>query len=183
MSARTRASPTHILAGEKSFYGADHPTPMHPRAEEFVARAADRYGFEPAVEEYEQTKTAADAAEAIGCAVGQIASSLVFLADGTPVVAVTSGANRVDEAKLAAAVGVDPDTVEMADPDTVREATGWAIGGVPPICHETALAVYLDADLTDYEVVWAAAGTPESVFPIDPDRLVALADATVVDLA
>ncbi|MFB6118313.1 YbaK/EbsC family protein [Halosegnis sp.] len=157
---------------------------MHPRAEEFRSRAKDQYGVDLSVEEFsEETRTAADAAEAIGCAVARIASSLVFLADGDPIVVVTSGANRVDEAKLADAMGVPATAVAMADPETVREATGWAIGGVPPICHDRPLPVYLDETLTDQSTVWAAAGTPEAVFPIAPAQLRELADATVADVA
>ena len=157
---------------------------MHPRAREFVETAAEQYGFEPRVEEFpEGTRTASAAAAAIGCSEAQIASSLVFLADGAPVVAVTSGANRVSEGKLAAAAGVAPDDVTMADAESVRRATGWAIGGVPPFCHASALPVYVDESLLTYDQVWAAAGTPEAVFPVAPDRLVAIADATVVDLA
>jgi prolyl-tRNA editing enzyme YbaK/EbsC (Cys-tRNA(Pro) deacylase) len=155
---------------------------MHPRAREFVSLAAERYGFEPDVEEFpEGTRTAADAAAAIGCAVGQIASSLVFLADGEPVVVVTSGANRVSEAKLAAAVGADE--VSMADAERVRTATGWAIGGVPPFCHESSLPVRVDESLLEHEQVWAAAGTPRAVFPIAPGTLLELAAGRPTDVA
>ncbi|MDZ7701574.1 MAG: YbaK/EbsC family protein [Halobacteriales archaeon] len=148
---------------------------MHPRAEEFAAAAAERYGFEVDVHEFpEGTKTAEDAAAAIGCDVAQIASSLVFVADGEPVVVVTSGANRVSEDRLGAAL--DADEVRMAEPEEARAATGWAIGGVPPFCHESELRVLVDETLLEHEEVWAAAGTPEGVFPIAPDRLVAIAD-------
>jgi len=159
---------------------------MHPRAEEFVAAAQERYGFGVDVHEFpEGTKTAADAAEAIGCDVAQIASSLVFDAvtgdDSEPVVVVTSGANRVSESKLAAHLGAD--TVEMADAEAVKTATGWSIGGVPPFCHERPLRVVFDETLAAHDVVWAAAGTPTAVFPIDPDELVALAEAEPADVA
>jgi prolyl-tRNA editing enzyme YbaK/EbsC (Cys-tRNA(Pro) deacylase) len=155
---------------------------MHPRTEEFIEAARERYGFEVEPEEFpEGTKTAADAADAIGCDVAQIASSLVFLADDEPVVVVTSGANRASEAKVAAAVGASD--VRMADPDEVREATGWSIGGVPPFCHDRELRVLFDETLADNDTVWAAAGTPEAVFPIDPDRLVDIADAEPADVA
>ncbi|MFC7021299.1 MULTISPECIES: YbaK/EbsC family protein [Haloarcula] len=150
---------------------------MHPRVDEFVARVEDRHGFDAAVTEFsETTRTAGDAAAAIGCSVAQIASSLVFLVDGDPVVAVTSGANRVDESALAGVAGAE--TVEMADPETVQETTGWAIGGVPPICHDRPVPVYVDETLTDHAEVWAGAGVPEAVFPIAPDDLIAFADAT-----
>lgn len=156
---------------------------MHARAEEFVAEATDRYGLELAVEEFpDGTKTAADAADAIGCPVGAIVSSLVFVVDGDPVVALTSGANRVDEGRLAAHFDVDEDAVGMADADTVRAATGWAIGGVPPLCHAEANPTLMDPSLLEYDTVWGAAGTPETVFAVDPEQLRSLADATVVDV-
>ncbi len=170
---------------------------MHPRAEEFAAAARERHGVDVEVHEFDEgTKTAADAAAAIGCDVAQIASSLVFLAtvasearsaagdaveDGEPVVVVTSGANRVDEAALADAL--DADAVAMADPDAVREATGWSIGGVPPFAHARDLRVLVDETLLEHETVWAAAGHPAGVFPVDPERLVELAGAEVAAVA
>ncbi|MFC6835862.1 YbaK/EbsC family protein [Halomarina ordinaria] len=156
---------------------------MHQRAQEFSARARDEYDFDPSVTEFpEGTRTAADAAAAVGCDVAHIASSIALRAADDLVVCVTSGANRVDMTKVAGVHGVAPDAVEMADPTAVRETLGWSIGGVPPFCHDRAVPVYLDETLTEYETVWAAAGTPEAVFPIDPDRLRELAGATVVDL-
>ncbi len=156
---------------------------MHERAAEFAGRAADEYGIDVDVHEFpEGTKTAADAAEAIGCDVAQIASSIAMRADDL-VVVVTSGANRVDEATLAGLRDVEPADVTMADPEVIRETLGWAIGGVPPFCHDTDVPVYLDETLTEFETVWAAAGTPAAVFPIAPDRLRDLADATPVDVA
>lgn len=155
---------------------------MHPTAERFAEAAAERHGVDVDVHEFENgTKTAADAAEAIGCEVAQIASSLVFVADGDPVVVVTSGANRVSEARVADAVGAE--SVGMAGPDEVKAATGWSIGGVPPICHETDVPVLLDRTLLDHETVWAAAGTPDAVWPADPEELVDVAGATVADVA
>ena len=156
---------------------------MHPRAEEFTARAADEYDLDVEVKEFSDgTETAAAAADAIGCEVDQIASSLVFEVGGDPVVAVTSGANRVSERRLAEHFGVDGDAVTMADPGTIRESLGWSIGGVPPLCHDADLAVVFDPHLTEYETVWAAAGTPDAVWPVDPERLRRLADATVADV-
>jgi prolyl-tRNA editing enzyme YbaK/EbsC (Cys-tRNA(Pro) deacylase) len=122
------------------------------------------------------TRTAADAAAAIGCAVGQICKSLVFRrADGggAPVLVVASGANRVDESRLG---------VVKADAAFVREQTGFAIGGVPPYGHRQAIETIVDEDLLGYEVVWAAAGTPSSVFPIAPAELVARARGTVASV-
>jgi prolyl-tRNA editing enzyme YbaK/EbsC (Cys-tRNA(Pro) deacylase) len=132
------------------------------------------------VREFPQgTRTAADAARAIGCEVGQIVKSLVFVAAGRPVVALVSGANRVDERRLGAVAG---DPVVKADAQTARVATGYAIGGVPPFGHATELAVYMDEDLFEYEAVWAAAGRPDSVFEIAPVRLRELSAATVLGL-
>ena len=158
---------------------------MHPTAERFAEAAADRHGLDVDVHEFEAgTKTAADAAAAIGCDVAQIASSLVFVVDGDPVVVVTSGANRASETRIADAVGADgADSVDMAGPDEVKAATGWSIGGVPPVCHETDVPVLLDRTLLDHETVWAAAGTPDAVWPVDPRELVELADAQVADVA
>jgi prolyl-tRNA editing enzyme YbaK/EbsC (Cys-tRNA(Pro) deacylase) len=128
----------------------------------------------------EGTRTAEDAARAIGCQVGQIVKSLVFTANGAPVVALVSGANRVDTGKLAEVAG---GPVGKADADTARSATGYAIGGVPPFGHATRLAVYVDRDLLSYEVVWAAAGRPDAVFPIQPARLRELSGGIVTDLS
>lgn len=154
---------------------------MHPRAEEFSEQAATNYGLDVDVQEFpEGTKTAEDAAAAVGCDVAQIASGLAFEADGL-VVVVTSGANRVSEAKLATERGVEE--AGMADPADIKATLGWSIGGVPPFCHATDVPVYMDETLTAFETVWAAAGTPEAVFPIDPDVLREHADATVASLA
>jgi prolyl-tRNA editing enzyme YbaK/EbsC (Cys-tRNA(Pro) deacylase) len=132
------------------------------------------------VKEFPQgTRTAVDAALAVGCEVGQIVKSLVFVAAGSPVVALVSGANRVDEKRLAGAAG---EPVRKADAETARSATGYSIGGVPPFGHATELPVFMDRDLLGYEVVWAAAGRPDSVFEIAPDRLRELSNATVIDL-
>jgi prolyl-tRNA editing enzyme YbaK/EbsC (Cys-tRNA(Pro) deacylase) len=158
---------------------------MHPRATAFAERARERYGFDPDVMEFpEGTKTAADAAAAVGCGVAAIASSLVFDVDGSLVVSVTSGANRVNEAALGDRFDVPGATVSMADPDRIRETLGWSIGGVPPFCHDRSVPVVVDETLLDLETVWAAAGTPEAVFPIDPAEMRTYADAepaSVVD--
>ena len=154
---------------------------MHPRAASFVAAATDRYGFDPDVMEFDAgTRTAEDAAAAIGCRVGQIASSLVFASEEGLVVVVTSGSNRVDEAHVAAVHGVD--SLEMADAERIKDELGWAIGGVPPICHETPVPVYVDETLREFDTVWAAAGTPEAVFPVAPDDLVELSGGTCISV-
>ena len=125
------------------------------------------------------TRTAVDAARAVGCEVGQIVKSLVFLAGGRPVVALVSGANRLDERRLAAVAG---EPVAKADAETARAATGYSIGGVPPFGHASDLPVFMDRDLFDYGVVWAAAGRPDSVFEIQPERLRELSNAMVADI-
>jgi len=144
-----------------------------------MAAGLERYGVE--IRRFpEGTRTAADAARAIGCEVGQIVKSLVFTAGGQPVIALVSGANRLDTAKLEAVAGRP---VAKADAETARRATGYSIGGVPPFGHATVLPVFMDRDLERYEVVWAAAGRPDAVFPITPARLVELSAARVEDLA
>jgi len=146
-----------------------------------VAEAARVLGLEIEVREFpEGTRTAEDAARAIGVTVGQIVKSLVFLADGEPVVCLVSGVNRLDQAKLATAAGAS--RIERADADAVREATGFAVGGVPPFGHPRPLPVYCDDDLLTYDVAWAAAGTPSAVFSVDPKRLAEVTGARVVDL-
>src|SRR5579864_988951 len=125
------------------------------------------------------TRTAVEAARAVGCDVAQIVKSLVFVAAGRPVVALVSGANRLDETRLGAMAG---QPVAKADAETARTATGYAIGGVPPFGHATDVDVFMDRDLMRQPVVWAAAGRPDSVFEIDPQRLRELSGATVGDL-
>jgi Cys-tRNA(Pro) deacylase len=154
---------------------------MHPNVDRVVAAARDA-GLELTVERFPHgTRTAADAARAVGCDVAQIVKSLVFVADGDPVVALVSGANRVDVARLAAATGTTH--VRKADGDEARAATGYAIGGVPPFGHATTVRVVVDRDLTSHPTVWAAAGLPDAVFPIAPADLVRVSAATVVEIA
>ncbi|MDP9343659.1 MAG: YbaK/EbsC family protein [Actinomycetota bacterium] len=117
----------------------------------------------------EGTKTAPDAARAVGCEVGQIVKSLVFVADDRPVLALTSGANRADVHRLAALTGAA--VVRRASAEEAREATGFAIGGTPPFGHPRPLQVLVDRDLLGYREVWAAAGTPDAVFAITPTAL------------
>ena len=155
---------------------------MHERAAEFAERASEEYGVDVDVHEFDEgTKTARDAADAIGCDVAQIASSIVVIADDDPVVVVTSGANRVDLEQVA--VYVDASDARMAEADEVKEATGWSIGGVPPFCHATDVPVLMDETLFDHDEVWAAAGTPTAVWPIDPGRLREISDAEPADIA
>jgi len=128
----------------------------------------------------EGTKTAQDAANAIGVAVGQIVKSLVFGVDGEIVMAYVSGANQLDEKKLAAAAGGAKSS--RVDADAVREATGFPIGGVPPFGHTTQLRIFIDPDLLQYDEVWAAAGTWNDVFPIDPRDLQRVTNGVVVEI-
>ncbi len=155
---------------------------MHPSARK-VADAALGCGLTIEVVEFDETtRTAPDAANAIGCQVAQIVKSLIFIANGEPVVALVSGANRLDERKLAALRGIGRKKVKRPDADTAKTITGFSIGGVPPFGHASALPVYVDEDLTRFDVVWAAAGTPFAVFAITPDDLVQASHGTVVDL-
>lgn len=144
-------------------------------------QAATVLGHEVEVRRFPQgTKTAPDAARAIGCDVGQIVKSLVFVADDLPVLVLTSGANRVDVGRLAALVAASE--VRRASPDEVRSATGYAIGGTPPFGHPEPIRTFIDADLLAHEVVWAAAGAPDAVFGTTPEELVATSGAEVADV-
>ncbi|MEW6060169.1 MAG: YbaK/EbsC family protein [Actinomycetota bacterium] len=143
--------------------------------------AAQVLGREVEVRRFPQgTKTAQDAARAIGCEVGQIVKCLVFVAGDRPVLAMTSGANRVDTERLAALVGARK--ARRATPDEVREVTGFAIGGTPPFGHPQRLVTFLDRDLTGYDAIWAGAGAPDAVFCASPQELLAATDATVADI-
>ncbi len=128
------------------------------------------------------TRTAADAAAAIGCTVPQIAKSLVFIAteSGRPVLVIASGSVHVDEAKVSTLLG---ERIERADAGFVRENTGFAIGGVPPIGHRVQPLVFVDKTLLGYETIWAAAGTPSAVFRLRSEELVRLTAGTVADVA
>jgi prolyl-tRNA editing enzyme YbaK/EbsC (Cys-tRNA(Pro) deacylase) len=128
----------------------------------------------------DSARTAAEAAAALGCEVGAIASSLVFDAGGEAVLVVTSGAHRVDVAKVAADHGLPP--LRRATPDFVRAATGQAIGGVSPLGHPAPVRTFVDRWLSRHEVVWAAGGHPHAVFPTSYDELVALTGGTPIDV-
>ncbi len=152
---------------------------MSDAIERFRA-AASAAGAAPDVRRFpEGTKTARDAAAAIGCEVGQIVKSLVFTADGGPLVALTSGANRADVRRLAELAGVAE--VRRATPEEARAATGYAVGGTPPFGHPEPVRTFCDPDLLGHEVVWAAAGTPDSVFPLTPADLVRWTGAEVAE--
>lgn len=154
-----------------------------PEACARVLDAAGRLGLSVSIRRHEvPTRTAAEAASACGCPVGAIVKSLVFAGTetGTPVLLLVSGDNRVDETRAAAAVG---EAVVRPDAKAVRAWTGFAIGGIPPFGHATALRTFLDEDLLAFDPVWAAAGTPNSVFAIDPRALARATGAAVTRLA
>ena len=155
-------------------------TDAHPNVRRVVEAGRD-LGVDVSVHSFpEGTKTAADAAAAIGVEVGQIVKSLVFTVDGDPVIALVSGSNQLDEKKLAAEGGGAK--CKRADADEAREATGYPIGGVPPFGHARPLRVFVDPDLLAYDEVWAAAGTWNDVFPIEPRALVQATNGVVADI-
>lgn len=125
------------------------------------------------------TRTADEAAQAVGCLVGQICKSLIFCGQesGQAVLIITSGANRVKEKRMAAHVG---ETIGKADADFAREQTGFAIGGIPPVGHIQPILTLIDEDLMGYETIWAAAGTPHAVFELTPQELLTITEAKVV---
>ncbi|MEU1460192.1 YbaK/EbsC family protein [Streptomyces sp. NPDC005727] len=128
----------------------------------------------------EGTRTAAEAAAAVGCELSQICKSLIFAADGVPVLVLMDGASRVDLERVREELGARQ--VTRAGAGLVRETTGYAIGGVPPFGHRTRTRVLADRSLLAHDVVWAAAGNPHTVFPIEPKALVAHAGADLVDV-
>jgi len=136
-----------------------------------VQDALHELGFDLTVIEHaESTRTAREAADRVGVTLGQIVKSLIFKGktSGKPILVLTSGANRVDEKRIKAYAG---EKIERADANFVREVTGYAIGGVPPIAHVKQMEKYLDEDLLQYDLIWAAAGTPNAVFELTPDDL------------
>jgi Cys-tRNA(Pro) deacylase len=148
-----------------------------------VADAARELGLVIEIVEFAQTtRSAPEAAEAIGTTLAQIVKSLCFVVAGQPVIASVSGSNQLDERKLAQLQGVGRKQVKRADAEVVKKATGFSIGGVPPFGHLTKLPIYVDEDLLQFEVVWAAAGTPFAVFAIAPEDLVRGCGGTAVDL-
>jgi prolyl-tRNA editing enzyme YbaK/EbsC (Cys-tRNA(Pro) deacylase) len=133
------------------------------------------------VELAQTTRTSADAAAALGCTIAQIAKSIVFKsAGGAPVLVIASGTNRVDERKVAALLG---EAIGKADAAFVRAATGFVIGGVPPLGHAVPIRTMIDRDLLQHATIWAAAGTPNAVFRLTPDELVQVTGATPGDVA
>jgi len=152
------------------------------RGSALVAEELRRLGVSTEVKEMpESTRTAAEAATALGCDVGQIVKSLVFraVASDKALLVLVSGADRVDELRLSEIAG---EPVEQATSKFVRDRTGFAIGGVAPVAHSQPLITYFDERLLDNPLVWAAAGTPKAVFPIEPAELLRVTSATLVDV-
>ena len=156
-------------------------TDHRPSAPQRVQAALSAAGVAARIEEFpSSTRTAQEAADAVGTSVGQIVKSLVFLGGGVPILALVSGANQLDPSRLGALTGLD---IGKADADAVRRATGYSIGGVPPTGFPSPIPTFVDRDLLQYDVVWAAAGTPRHVFPIAPQDLVRITGGRVVQLA
>ena len=152
------------------------------RSAQLVQDALRAKGLSCEVKELpDTTRSAKEAAKAIGCEVEEIAKSLVFrnIDEDVPVLVIASGPNRVDEAKIRRILACD---IEMASPDYVRESTGFAIGGVPPLGHKTPLTTLIDQDLMSFDQIWGAAGTPFSVFKIEPHALVEATQARIVEV-
>jgi prolyl-tRNA editing enzyme YbaK/EbsC (Cys-tRNA(Pro) deacylase) len=156
--------------------------PELPGSARRVQDALDRYGLRGRVQELPQsTRTAVEAARAVGCEVSQIVKSLIFRGrdSGRPVLAVVSGANRVSEQRLGEVAG---EPVARADARYVREHTGFAIGGVAPLAHPAPISTFIDRDLVGLDRLWAAAGTPKALFHLSPDELATVSTGTVADI-
>ena len=154
-------------------------TQLSPSAQK-VQDALHTQGFDLTVIEHaKSTRTAQEAAERVGVTLGQIVKSLIFKGktSGKPILVLTSGANRVDEKRIRSYTG---EKIGRADPDFVRAVTGYAIGGVPPIGHVQQMETYLDEDLMQYDIIWAAAGTPKAVFKLTPGDLQRMTQGKVV---
>ena len=153
---------------------------MHPNTANVAARPRELGAAGEVCELPEAVPTAAAAAAYLGCEVGAIANSLIFAADGEPLLVLTSGAHRVDTAKVAARIGAAK--VKRADPDFVRSATGQPIGGVAPVGHPRPVRTLVDEWLAEHEVVWAAAGHPHTVFPTSYDELIRITGGTPAEV-
>ncbi|MEI6042771.1 MAG: YbaK/EbsC family protein [Chloroflexota bacterium] len=151
---------------------------MKPAAER-VQQILDELGIESQIVEFsESTKTSAEAAAAIGTTVSQICKSILFEAGGEPIMVIASGANRIDTAKVQQHVG---QPLGKATASFVREKTGYAIGGVPPVGHLSHFPIFIDRDLLQYDQIYAAGGTPNAIFPITPADLVRMTKGEVID--
>jgi prolyl-tRNA editing enzyme YbaK/EbsC (Cys-tRNA(Pro) deacylase) len=169
---------TEFLIWEKKMETLPELSPSAKKVQE----ALTRLGFTCQVIEFaESTRTAQEAAERVGCTLGQIVKSLIFkgLQSGKPVLVLTSGSNRVDEKRISLYAG---EPIGRADAEFVRTVTGFAIGGVPPLAHLQKMETYLDEDLLQYDTIWAAAGTPNAVFELTPDDLQIMTGGKVVQV-
>lgn len=153
------------------------------RSVDRVRQALMELGVDTEITHYPQgTRTAADAAAAIGVPLGSIVKSLVFIVDGQPLLVLVAGDRRADTARLAGLLGVSKNKIRFADADAVRAATGFAIGGVPPVGHRNSMPTLIDETLSRFDVVHAAAGTPRANFPIAFDQLVEVTGGRLVDV-
>lgn len=153
--------------------------PLKPSAQRVQDALTARNFSNQVLELTASTRTSAEAAAAVGCEVGQIAKSLIFKGkrSGKPILIITSGANRVNEKRMKSYLG---ERLSRPDADFVREQTGFAIGGIPPLGHTTLLNTYIDEDLLHFEHIWAAAGHPNALFQLTPDELVAMTGGSVL---
>lgn len=176
--ARTAFASVRAMSDSRSDTAQETtPSPAHPR----FAEALTELGLTVEVRSFpEATRTAAEAAAAVGCGLAQIVKSLIFAVDGQPVLVLMDGASRVDVERLRTELGATE--VGRADAALVRETTGYAIGGVPPFGHRTPTRVLADRGLLAHDTVWAAAGTPHAVFPLDPASLIEYAQGRIVDV-
>lgn len=177
LSALSRSPVVLELSGRAYHVCHDPAMAEHPNVARVLAAAA-RQGTQLEIRRFPAgTRTAVDAATAVGCEVADIVKSLVFIADGRPLLALVSGADRVDLAALGGILGASE--VQRATGDEARDATGVAIGGIPPFGHVADLPVLMDEHLLQRSTVWAAAGLPDTVFSIGPHELARLAGATI----
>lgn len=153
---------------------------MSSKSTEIVKDVLTKYGLQVNIAEFsESTRTAQEAADAIGCTVGQIAKSLIFKGTTSqkPILIITSGSNRVNEKKVKEFIGEE---LDKADAKFVLEHTGFVIGGIPPVGHATPITTFIDEDLMQYNEIWAAAGTPNTVFKINPETLAEISKGTII---
>lgn len=151
-----------------------------PKSAQKVQHMLDTFGLDlQVIEMPDSTRTAQEAADALGCGIAQIAKSLIFrgAVSGSPILIIASGANRVHEKAVGRLIG---EKLERADADFVQEQTGFAIGGIPPVGHAKSVATYIDEDLLSFDVIWAAAGTPHAVFRLTPEQLKAITGGQVI---
>lgn len=154
---------------------------LSPTAQK-IQTILDRLGYKCEVIEYQETtRTSIDAAAQVGCTLGQIVKSLIFIGkkSGEPILILTSGANRVDTNKISNLIG---EKIDRADPEFVRSKTGYSIGGIPPLGHHSLINTLIDEDLLKYDQIWAAAGTPNAVFRLTPQDLKTMSSGKVVSV-